>query len=96
VILGLFVLSAIVGAAGKDISQGFDEIAHVSYVAQIQHDGTAAPALNRLRLVDPRTFRFTATLAQRRASVSHLGAGPVSPLRRAARLAASLKRPRQF
>jgi len=60
VILGLFVLSAAVSAARKDISQGFDEVAHVSYVAQIQRDG-AAPDLNRLRMLDPRSFRFTAT-----------------------------------
>ncbi len=60
VILGLFVLAAIVSAARKDITQGFDEVAHVSYVAQIQHDGTAAPDLKSLRLLDPRSFQFTA------------------------------------
>ncbi|MGB6344766.1 MAG: hypothetical protein WBG15_18840 [Xanthobacteraceae bacterium] len=59
VILGLFVLAAIVSAARKDITQGFDEVAHVSYVAQIQHDGEAAPALPTMRLLDPRTFQFT-------------------------------------
>lgn len=58
-ILGLFVLAAVVSAARKDISQGFDEVAHVSYVAQIQHDGEAAPALPTMRLLDPRTFQFT-------------------------------------
>jgi hypothetical protein len=58
-ILGLFVLAAVVSAARKDISQGFDEVAHVSYVAQIQHDGGAAPALPTMRLLDPRTFQFT-------------------------------------
>ena len=40
-ILGLFVLAAVVSAARKDITQGFDEVAHVSYVAQIQHTGEA-------------------------------------------------------
>ena len=60
VILGLFVLSAAASAARKDISQGFDEVAHVSYVAQIQHDETVTPELKNLRLLDPRTFRFTA------------------------------------
>ena len=59
VILGLFVLAAIVSAARKDITQGFDEVAHVSYVAQIQHDGKAAPALPTLRLLDPHSFQFT-------------------------------------
>jgi len=59
VILGLFVLAAIVSAARKDITQGFDEVAHVSYIAQIQHDGEAAAALPTLRLLDPRSFQFT-------------------------------------
>ena len=59
VILGLFVLAAAVSAARKDITQGFDELAHVSYVAQIQHDGTATPDLRNLRMLDPRTFEFT-------------------------------------
>ena len=58
-ILGLFMLAAVVSAARKDIAQGFDEIAQVSYVAQIQHSGEAAPELNALRLLDPRTFAFT-------------------------------------
>lgn len=59
VILGLFVVAAIVGAARKDISQGFDEIAHTSYVAHIQHSGEAWPALNSMRLLDPHSFEFT-------------------------------------
>jgi len=58
-ILGLFVLAAVVSAARKDISQGFDEVAHVSYVAQIQQSGDAAPALQTMRLLDPHTFQFT-------------------------------------
>jgi hypothetical protein len=60
VILVLFVLAAIVGAAKKDITQGFDEVAHASYVAHIQHTGSAQPALESMRLLDPRTFQFTA------------------------------------
>lgn len=60
VILGLFVLAAVVSAARKDITQGFDEVAHVSYVAQIQRDGMAAPNLKGLRLLDPSNFEFTA------------------------------------
>lgn len=59
VILGLFVLAAVFSAARKDITQGFDEVAHASYVAHIQHSGAAWPALEDLRLVDPQTFRFT-------------------------------------
>jgi len=59
VILGLFMLAAIVSAARRDISQGFDEMAHVSYVAHIQHTGNAWPDLTAMRLIDPQTFQFT-------------------------------------
>jgi hypothetical protein len=59
VILALFVLAAIVSAARKDITQGFDELAHASYVAHIQHTGNAWPDLSSMRLLDPRTFQFT-------------------------------------
>jgi hypothetical protein len=58
VIVALFVLAAIFGAARKDITQGFDEVAHASYVAQIQKSGEAWPALEKLHLLDPRTFQF--------------------------------------
>ncbi len=59
VILGLFVLSAVFGAVRKDITQGFDEVAHASYVAQIQTSGDAWPDLNALRLLDPHSFQLT-------------------------------------
>jgi hypothetical protein len=59
VILGLFVLAAVVSAARKDLTQGFDEVAHASYIAHIQHAGHAPPALENMRLLDPRTFQFT-------------------------------------
>ncbi len=59
VILGLFVLSAALSAVRKDVTQGFDEVAHVSYVAQIQASGDAWPDLNALRLLDPHGFAFT-------------------------------------
>jgi len=59
VILGLFVLSAVFGAERKPITQGFDEVAHVSYVEHIQHSGDAWPALETMRLIDPQTFQFT-------------------------------------
>ena len=39
VILGLFVLAAACSAERKDITPGFDEVAHASYVAHIQHTG---------------------------------------------------------
>jgi hypothetical protein len=61
VILVLFVLSSVVSAARKDVTQGFDEVAHASYVAHIQASGEAWPALERMRLLDPNSFRFTDT-----------------------------------
>jgi hypothetical protein len=39
VILGLFVLSGALSAERKGITAGFDEVAHASYVAHIQHSG---------------------------------------------------------
>jgi hypothetical protein len=59
VILALFILSAVLSAARKDITQGFDEVAHASYVAHIQHSGGTWPQLERMRLLDPKTFQFT-------------------------------------
>jgi hypothetical protein len=60
VILGLFVLSAALSAERKGITAGFDEVAHASYVAHIQHTGDAWPDLKAMRLIDPQTFQFTA------------------------------------
>lgn len=60
VIFALFVIAALVSAERKDITQGFDEVAHVSYVAEIQHTGSAWPDLEKMHLLDPRTFQFTA------------------------------------
>lgn len=59
VIFALFVLAALLSAQRKDVTQGFDEVAHASYVAEIQQTGNAWPALQRTRLLDPRTFHFT-------------------------------------
>jgi hypothetical protein len=59
VILGLFVLSAGLSAERKGISAGFDEVAHASYVAHIQHTGDAWPELKAMRLIDPQNFQFT-------------------------------------
>lgn len=58
-ILVMFVVAAVVSAERKDISEGFDEVAHVSYIAHIQHTGNPWPALQEMRLLDPKTFRFT-------------------------------------
>jgi hypothetical protein len=59
VILGLFVLSAGLSAERKGITAGFDEVAHASYVAHIQHSGDAWPDLKSMRLLDPQNFQFT-------------------------------------
>ena len=59
VILLLFILSAVFSAQRKDVTQGFDEVAHLSYVAQIQQSGEIWPRLETLRMLDPQTFRFT-------------------------------------
>jgi hypothetical protein len=59
IVFALFVMAALLGAERKDITQGFDEVAHASYVAEIQRSGELSPALDRMRLLDPRTFRFT-------------------------------------
>jgi hypothetical protein len=59
VIVALFVFAAVLSAARKDITQGFDEVAHASYVAHIQTTGQAWPALEQMRLLDPQTFQFT-------------------------------------
>jgi hypothetical protein len=60
IILGLFVLSAALCAERKDITAGFDEVAHTAYVAHIQNSGEAWPDLNAMRLLDPHSFQFTA------------------------------------
>ncbi len=59
IILGLFVLSAGLSAERKGITAGFDEVAHASYVAHIQHSGDAWPDLNSMRLLDSQNFQFT-------------------------------------
>lgn len=59
VIFGLFVLAALLSAERKDITQGFDEVAHASYVAQIQRSREAWPAFDSLRMLAPKTFAFT-------------------------------------
>ena len=59
VICALFVIAAWLSAERKDVTAGFDEVAHVSYVAHIQETHDAWPALQRMRLIDPQTFQFT-------------------------------------
>jgi hypothetical protein len=59
VIVVLFVFAAVVSAVRKDITQGFDELAHASYVANLQATGETWPALEQMRLLDPQNFEFT-------------------------------------
>jgi hypothetical protein len=59
VILLLFILSAGFSAQRKDVTQGFDEVAHLSYVAELQRRGDLWPPLESLRMLDPHTFRLT-------------------------------------
>jgi hypothetical protein len=58
-IVALFVFAAALSAARKDVTQGFDEVAHASYVAHMQRTRLAWPALQDMRLLDPSGFRFT-------------------------------------
>ena len=54
----VFLASATYRATHQDIASGFDELAHVSYVASIQQHGSLID-FDSLRLLDPQTFRFT-------------------------------------
>ena len=59
VIFAMFVAAAFFSAERKAITQGFDEVAQASYVAQIQHTHDLWPAFDDLRMLDPKTLRFT-------------------------------------
>jgi hypothetical protein len=58
-VLLLVAIAGALCALGKDVTRGFDELAHASYVASIQHSGALWPALENLRMLDPASFRFT-------------------------------------
>ena len=59
IIVLLLIVAAAFSANRKPVTTGFDELAHTSYVAQLQRDGTFWPDLERLRLLDSKTFAFT-------------------------------------
>lgn len=59
-LIAALLLASTVVALRKDVREGFDELAHVSYVADLQRMHTAWPALDRLRMLDPHTFMPTA------------------------------------
>jgi hypothetical protein len=59
VILLLFLLAALFSAQRKDVTQGFDEVAHLSYVAHLQGSSEFWPKLESMRMLDPASMRFT-------------------------------------
>jgi hypothetical protein len=58
-VLLLFVVAATLSAICKDVTRGFDEVAHASYVAHLQHSGETWPAFEDMRMLDPSSFGFT-------------------------------------
>src|ERR1700730_18189581 len=58
-VLLLFVAAATLSAIRKDVTLGFDEVAHASYVAHLQHSGETWPAFEDMRMLDPSGFGFT-------------------------------------
>ena len=61
IVLLLFVVCAL-GTVRRDINQGFDEVAHVSYVAYLQHSGDKWPVFEKMPMLDPSSFRFTSDI----------------------------------
>jgi hypothetical protein len=59
IVLLLFVGAATFSAFRKDVTQGFDEVAHASYVAHLQHTHEVWPAFDGMRMLDPSSFQFT-------------------------------------
>src|SRR5271169_3118570 len=58
-VLLLFIVAATLSAMRKDVTRGFDEVAHASYIAYLQHSGEKWPAFEDMRMLDPSSFRFT-------------------------------------
>jgi hypothetical protein len=59
IVLLLFVVAASLSAVRKEITRGFDEVAHASYIAHLQHSGMKWPAFEDMRMLDPSGFHFT-------------------------------------
>jgi hypothetical protein len=59
IVLLIFIVAATFSAVRKDVTQGFDEVAHASYIAHLQRTGESWPAFADLRMLDPSNFRFT-------------------------------------
>jgi hypothetical protein len=58
-VLLLFIAAAAISAIRKDVTLGFDELAHASYVAHLQSTGEIWPAFKDMRMLDATSFRFT-------------------------------------
>lgn len=58
IVLFLFIAAAALSAIRKDVTQGFDEVAHASYIAHLQHTGETWPAFPDMWMLDPSGFRF--------------------------------------
>jgi hypothetical protein len=59
IVLLLFIVAATLSAMRKDVTRGFDEVAHASYIAYLQRTGETWPAFEDMRMLDPSSFRFT-------------------------------------
>jgi hypothetical protein len=59
IVLLLFIVAATLSAIRKDVTQGFDEVAHASYIAYLQRSGETWPAFEDMRMLDPSSFQFT-------------------------------------
>ncbi|MBN8941691.1 MAG: hypothetical protein J0H01_19450 [Rhizobiales bacterium] len=59
-LLLVLLLVGSIRAIRKDVQQGFDELAHASYVAQMQHSHALWLDLDSLRMLDPKTLLPTA------------------------------------
>jgi hypothetical protein len=60
IIIILFTLGATGSALRKPVTQGFDEVAHISYIAHLQTMSQKWPRLVEMRMIDPTTFEFSA------------------------------------
>ncbi len=58
-VLLLFIAAAAFSAIRKDVTRGFDELAHASYVAHLQSTDETWPAFKDMRMLDATSFRFT-------------------------------------
>jgi hypothetical protein len=59
IIVVLFILGAAGSALRKPVTQGFDEVAHISYAAHLQTSERKWPGFDAMRMIDPTTFAFT-------------------------------------